>query len=210
VRSERCGTVLARERLEVGAAAILGRPLTERQADLSNKYLELLVKWQRSQRLIGSADPGWIVDHIFLDSLLFIRLLPPGAKRILDVGSGAGVPGVPLKIGLPDAALTLLESRAKRVSFLSAVVRELGLRDCEVLHARLHAIRDVRGSQYDAVVMRCTADPTALRDTALSLLIRGGALIASGPPKRRPVSTGEWREVEGPSGPRLFWICQRT
>src|SRR5207249_905098 len=96
-----------------------------------------------------------------------VRLLPPGARRILDVGSGAGVPGVPLKIVLADAALTLLEARAKRVSFLAAVVRELGLLQCEVLNARLDAIRGDRAGHYDAVVMRCAGDPTTLYEAAL-------------------------------------------
>jgi len=65
--------------------------------DQSAKYLALLVKWQRTQRLIGSSDPDWIVDHILLDSLLFTRVVPETTRSILDVGSGAGVPGVPLR-----------------------------------------------------------------------------------------------------------------
>jgi len=167
-----------------------------------------LLKWQRSQRLVGSSDPDWIVDHVMLDSLLFVRLLPPAARRILDVGSGAGVPGVPLRIVLADAALTLLEARAKRVSFLSAVVRELGLRECEVLNARLEAIRADRAGHYDAVVMRCAGDPTTLYEAALPVLRPGGIVIASGPPRSRRIPVGAWREVDGPLGRRLFWTYQ--
>jgi len=204
----RSRTALAPESLRAGAAAILGRPLTEPEADLFKKYLELLLKWQRSQRLVGSSDPDWIVDHILLDSLLFLRLLPSGARRILDVGSGAGVPGVPLKIVLADAALTLLEARAKRVSFLSAVVRELGLRECEVLNARLEAICENRARHYDAIVMRCAGDPTTLYEAAIPVLRPGGVVIASGPPKARRIPVGAWLEVDGPRGRRLFWTYQ--
>jgi len=190
----------------MGVAAILGRPLTDAEADQFQKYLELLLKWQKSQRLVGSSDPGWIVDHIFLDSLLFMQLLPPAVRRILDVGSGAGVPGIPLKIVLANAAFTLLEARVKRVSFLSAVVRELGLRGCEVLHGRLETIRGARAGRYDAVVMRCAGDPTALYEVAAPVLEPGGIVIASGPPKPRRTRIGDWCEVEGPLGRRLFWV----
>ena len=168
----------------------------------------MLLKWQRSQRLVGSSDPHWIVDRIMLDSLLFVRLLPADARRILDVGSGAGVPGVPLKIVLADAALTLLEARAKRISFLSTVVRELGLRACEVLNGRLEAIHEGRAGHYDAVVMRCAGDPTTLYEAALPVLRPGGVVIASGPPKSRRIAVGSWQEVDGPRGRRLFWTYQ--
>jgi 16S rRNA (guanine527-N7)-methyltransferase len=206
----RSGTALAPETLSAGARAILGRPLTDPEAERFSKYLELLITWQRSQRLVGSSDPGWIVDHIILDSLLFDPLLPTGSDRILDVGSGAGVPGVPLKIVRARAAFTLLEARAKRVSFLSTVVRELALDGCEVLNSRLEAITFDRRDGYDAVVMRCAGDPAALQAAALPLLRRGGLMIASGPPRPRRGSGGDWREVDGPLGRRLFWTAQRT
>jgi 16S rRNA (guanine527-N7)-methyltransferase len=204
----RSGTVLAPERLRTGAAAILGRPLSDLEADLFDKYLQLLLKWQRSQRLVGSADPDWVIDHILLDSLLFVRLLPSGVRRILDVGSGAGVPGVPLKIVLADTAVTLLEARAKRVSFLSAVVRELALRECEVVNARLETMRAQRSGTFDAVVMRCAGDPATVSATAIDMLRSGGVVIATGPPKSRQTTIGSWQEVDGPRGPRLFWVSQ--
>ena len=168
------------------------------------------MKWQKSQRLVGSADPDWITDHIVLDSLLFTRLLPSTAQRILDVGSGAGVPGVPLKIVREHTAFTLLEARAKRISFLSAVVRELALRDCEVLNRRLEAIADEGIARYDAIVMRCAADPTILVPIAARLLRPAGVIIASGPPTRRPSRGGAWVEVDGPLGTRRFWTTQQT
>jgi 16S rRNA (guanine527-N7)-methyltransferase len=168
----------------------------------------LLIKWQRSQRLVGSSDPDWIVDSIVLDSLLFTRLIPETARSILDVGSGAGVPGVPLKIVLPESTVTLLEARAKRVSFLSAVIRELRLSECEVVHGRLETLAAADGRRYDAVVMRCAGDPSAFYPSAAKLLAPGGVIVASGPPRRRPISRGEWREVDGPLGRRLFWVAQ--
>jgi len=168
-----------------------------------------LIKWQRSQRLIGSADPDWIIDHILLDSLLFTRLLPSSAKRIIDIGSGAGVPGIPLKIVLEPRSFTLLEARAKRVSFLSAVVRELELRNCEVKTGRLERMAAERGTAFDAAVLRCTGNPAELQAAAFQVLQPGGFMVAAGPPGRRAVATGEWIEVRGPTGRRLFWTSRK-
>ena len=137
-----------------------------------------------------------------------MRLLPAGVRRVLDVGSGAGVPGVPLKIVRAETAVTLLEARAKRVSFLSAVVRELALHECEVVNARLETMRAQRPGDFDAIVMRCAGDPTTISATATSMLRPGGVVIASGPPRSRQTVTGAWREVDGPRGRRLFWVHQ--
>src|SRR4030095_4695568 len=67
----------------------------------------------------------WIVEHLFLDSLLFLRLVPSTARSLADIGSGAGMPGVPIRIVRSDAEVTLVESRRRRASFFSALVREL-------------------------------------------------------------------------------------
>jgi 16S rRNA (guanine527-N7)-methyltransferase len=189
------------------AAQILDRQLSDLEADQLRKYLHLLIKWQRSQRLIGSSEPGWIIDHIILDSLLFTRLLPSSAARIIDIGSGAGVPGIPLSIVLEPRSFTLLEARAKRVSFLSAVVRELELRNCAVKAGRLESMAADQGSSFDAAVLRCTGNPVEVQVEAFQLLKPGGLMIASGPPARRTTAIGEWTEVEGPIGRRLFWTA---
>jgi 16S rRNA (guanine527-N7)-methyltransferase len=120
------------------------------------------------------------------------------------------VPGVPLKVVLSGTAFTLLEARAKRISFLSTVVRELALHDCEVLHARIEDVAPGREGRFDAVVMRCAGDPADLQPSALRLLRPGGVMIASGPPRRRGTAAGHWREVDGPLGRRQFWIAQET
>lgn len=169
-----------------------------------------MIKWQRSQRLVGSAEPDWIVDHIVLDSLLFARLLPSTTDRILDIGSGAGVPGIPLKIVNERISFTLLEARAKRVSFLSAVVRELALEHCEVLNKRLEDVAKERAVSYDAAVLRCAGDPAELIDAALPVLKPGAVMIAAGPPRRRATRRGDWIEVEGPRGNRLFWVARKA
>ena len=168
-----------------------------------------MIKWQRSQRLIGSAEPDWIIDHIVLDSLLFTRLLPYSAERIIDIGSGAGVPGIPLRIVLEPRLFTLLEARAKRASFLSAVVRELQLQNCEVKTGRLESMAAERGAPYDVAVLRCTGNPAEMQAATFQVLKPGGLMIASGPPSRRPTAAGDWIEVQGPDGMRLFWTARK-
>ena len=205
----RLETALAPERLRRGAAQILDRQLSDLETDRLCKYVDLLIKWQRGQRLIGSAEPNWIIDHIVLDSLLFARLLPSFAKRIIDIGSGAGVPGIPLKIVLEPRSFVLLEARAKRVSFLSAVVRELELRACEVRAGRLESIAAERGALFDAAVLRCTGNPAGMQTMTFQALKPGGLMIAAGPPTRRTTATGEWIEVDGPNGRRLFWTSRK-
>src|SRR5918992_1358518 len=116
-----------RKALAGGAREILGRPLSQSEAALFYKYMTLLIKWSSTHRMIGWAEPLWIVENLFLDSLLFLRILPPDIRSVMDLGAGAGIPGIPLKIVCSELHVTLLEARRRRAFFLSTVVRELGL-----------------------------------------------------------------------------------
>lgn len=193
--------------LREGARLVLARPLTEPEVESFGQYLRLLIKWQRVQRLVGSSDPLWIVDNLFLDSLLFLKVLPEAVGSILDLGSGPGVPGIPIKIVRPRIGLTLVESRRRRASFLSAVVRELRLADVTVLHMRAEELIK-EGRQLDAVVMRCAGDLDSLFRVARGLLKHGGVIVASGPPAERPLEHGRWIRVPGahPDSVRLFAV----
>jgi len=187
----------ALEALASGAASILARPLTGGELESFDKYLKLLQKWQKSQRLVGATEPRWIVENLFLDSLLFTRVLPAYVRSLADVGSGAGLPGIPLKIVRPDMRVALIESRAKRASFLSAAIRELGLRDVEVLAGRVEEFVVARRQAFDAAVMRCAGDFHRIARTVAVLVMPHGPVIASGPPKDRRLEVGEWIEVAG-------------
>jgi 16S rRNA (guanine527-N7)-methyltransferase len=195
----------AAARLASGAATALGRPLTDRETDDMIKYLNLLIKWHRSQRLVSSAEPAWIVDNVLLDSLLFTRALPAGVSDLCDVGSGAGIPGIPLKIVLPALNVTLIEARQRRASFLAAVVRELALSRCRIISSRLEQVADELAGTFDAVVMRCAGSLADLLPPVTRLLRPGGFVVASGPPRASPLPIGEWLEVKGPRGPRRLW-----
>ena len=93
------------------------------QADLFQRYMELLLEWNEKMNLTAITDPAEIVEKHFVDSLSLLSLYQPkqGAK-LIDVGTGAGFPGIPLKIMRPDLKLTLLDSLNKRLNFLKAVL----------------------------------------------------------------------------------------
>lgn len=197
--------------LRRGAQEILGRPLTTEQARQFLKYLELLVKWQKVQRLVGSTDPASIVEDLVLDSLLFVRVLPPSPARILDLGSGAGLPGIPLSIVLPAVSVTLVEARQKRASFLSTAVRELGLRTVKVVGARAEDLPPELDRSFDAVVMRCAGRLAEVMPLAARFVAPGGSVVAAGPPVPEPLAEGEWANVARPDrrGDRLFAVLRR-
>src|SRR5207244_11410553 len=127
-------------RLARGAASILGRDRVGGETVRFNKYLELLIKWNSKHRIIGSTDPTWLADHLLLDSLVFLHVIPPTVKCLVDIGSGAGLPGLPIKIVRPDIRMLLVESRQRRASFLKTAVRELELVDVEILSERVLSV----------------------------------------------------------------------
>jgi 16S rRNA (guanine527-N7)-methyltransferase len=195
----------ALDALAVGAPWALDRPLLPAELDAFGKYLTLLVKWQKTQRLVGSADPHWIVENLFLDSLLFLRVLPSEVATLADLGSGAGIPGIPIKIVRPHLDVTLVESRARRASFLSAVVRELALTGTRVLADRLERQPAGQALIVDAVVMRCAGDLRRLAAVACSIARPGGVVVAAGPPEPVDIPGVEWVAVSQPTGNRRWF-----
>ncbi len=198
--------------LSRGSRALLGRSLTDTEQALFLKYLDLLTKWQKSHRLIGSHDLAWIVENLILDSLLFLQVLPSSVSSVLDFGSGAGVPGIPIKIVKPDVKLILVESRRRRASFLSTVVRELGIEDTRVIAGRVEEFMGDLAGSIDAVVMRCAGDPEILFPTAAQLVSASGIVVASGPPEPKPTALGQWLTVEDRARgrPRSFLVYRHT
>ena len=185
------------EALSRGAEAPLGRRLTDKEQENFGKYLTLLVKWQKSHRLVGSDDPMWIVEHLFLDSLLFLKILRPSCRKLADIGSGAGLPGLPIKIVRNDLEVVLIESRRRRAMFLNSVVRDLKLEGIRVLEGRIESLPSELNGSFDAAVMRCAGDIEEMIPAAAVLVTDSGVVVASGPPKPRPLSIGEWATVPG-------------
>ena len=109
------------------ARVLSGRALDVEARRQFSRYLELLLLWNRAQNLTGFGSPPEIVRGLFEDSLLFLPLLPDRPLRVVDIGAGAGIPGMPLRIIDERIEVTLIESKRKRVSFLKTLRRELGL-----------------------------------------------------------------------------------
>ncbi|HHQ14935.1 MAG TPA: 16S rRNA (guanine(527)-N(7))-methyltransferase RsmG, partial [Chromatiales bacterium] len=118
----------------------LGISSTSEQLDRSLGFIELISKWNRIDNLTAITDPAQMVVYHLLDSLSIHPYLP-GARRVLDVGSGAGLPGIPLATFNPATAFTLLDAAAKRVRFMRHAVAALGLDNVEVVQARAETFR---------------------------------------------------------------------
>src|SRR5207237_2657918 len=124
------------EALSTASLPGLDRSLTTPEGELIHKYLKILTKWQRSHRFVGSTNYEWMIENVIIDSIAFLTQVPPQARAIADVGSGAGIPGIPIAIVRPDIQVALIESRRRRISFLSTVTRELALSTVQVHAAR--------------------------------------------------------------------------
>ena len=164
---------------------LASRPASAEDRQRFTRYLELLVEWNRVHGLTGLKDPRGIVHGLFVDSLLFLPQLPARPLRLVDIGSGAGIPGLPLHLIDPRIEATLVEARQKRVSFLRTVRRELGLETVRLVDSRAEdAIREdpELGGRYDVAVARAVT-PTAPFLAMCRLWLKpGGRIVISGPP----------------------------
>lgn len=162
--------------------ALTGRAPRAVETQRFGRYLRLLMEWDRIHRLTAIRSADGIVTGLFQDSLLFLAHLPSGSIRMADLGTGPGIPGIPLRIMRDDIRLTVVESRRKRVSFLSALKRELELTDLVVLEGRAEELVKFQdlAEGFDVVVARAVG--ISLLPIAMSYLRPGGLFLAGGPP----------------------------
>jgi 16S rRNA (guanine527-N7)-methyltransferase len=147
------------------------------------RYLEELKKWNRAYSLTGLRTDREIVIKHFLDSCLYLKALEgTGSFRVADVGSGAGFPGVPLKILRPEAEVLLIEPSGKKAAFLRHIVRTLGLRGVDVLERRLEEVLEV---QVDAALTRALFKAGQFRLRASHIVRQGGLFVLSKGPRVR-------------------------
>jgi len=131
-------TALHAEELQQGARE-LGVDLTEQQQAQLLDYLALLIKWNKAYNLTAVRDPDEMVSRHLLDSLSVVPFVAEAGDNWLDVGSGGGMPGIPLAILFPERRFTLLDSNGKKTRFLTQVKLELKLGNLEVIHSRVEA-----------------------------------------------------------------------
>jgi 16S rRNA (guanine527-N7)-methyltransferase len=137
-------------------------------------YLDLLVKWNEKINLTSEKTPSEILQRHIFDSLQYARVISPN-DNIMDIGSGAGFPGVPLKIVYPSLALTLVESQRKRCSFLEVVVFNLSFQNTSVVNERAEKISPK--PRVDVVILRAVSDIKTCLDLAVSFLVKGGKVV---------------------------------
>lgn len=165
---------MSQDEFLIDAASSLGLALDLGQAAMCRNFLAELYRWNRRAGLTNIRAEDGPRLHL-LDSLAVVPLIE-GVVSLADLGSGAGLPGIPLSIALPALRVTLVESRPIRCSFLREVKRKLGLDNVDVLEqdaARLEA----RGLHFDGVVSRAFRSPGRLLPMARGLLESGGRLV---------------------------------
>lgn len=153
------------ESLRAGLAQLPGPALDAGQIDGLLAYLDLLARWNRAYNLTAIRDPAEMVTRHLLDSLAVLPWIPDG--RLLDAGSGAGLPGIPLAIARRPLQVTLLDSAGKKVRFLNHVCRELRLGNAAPLQARLETFE--AEAPFDAIVSRAFASLAAFAMAARHL-----------------------------------------
>jgi 16S rRNA (guanine527-N7)-methyltransferase len=169
-----------RRTLERGAAE-LGVALLQEQLDQFDRYLAELQKWNRRINLTAAKTPDELVTRHVLDSLAGLTVLNalPSGSHIADLGSGAGFPGLPIKIARPDFKMTLIEPRQKRAAFLTTVCALLKVQNMDIVEINVDPKRTPPGlvGRFDAVLMRAVADPQVAKDLATPLLKAGGMIV---------------------------------
>jgi 16S rRNA (guanine527-N7)-methyltransferase len=171
------------------------RGLTPAPAQLERllQYVEFVLHWRRFLNLTGLREPERIIDVLVGESLDFLqRALLPDAAHVLDLGTGAGVPGVPLAICAPDLRLTLLDRSQKKITFLRHIVPRLSLDTCQPVCSTAEELarRLSPAQRFDVVMARGVGRVTHLLRLAAPLLSPGGRLLL-----RKPQSTPELQEA---------------
>ncbi len=137
-------------------------------------YAALLEKWNRTYNLTAIRDPRKTMTHHMLDSLAVLPHLPAG--NTADIGSGGGLPGIPIAIAQPSRSITLNDANAKKAAFLKQATIELALKNARVQEGRVEKWQPQRG--YDVVITRGFSDLAAFAAACRHLLVPGGALLA--------------------------------
>ena len=154
--------------------------LDDEQLNKFQKYLELLVSWNEKMNLTAITEPKEVAVKHFLDSILLLKVIHPKQEaKVVDIGTGAGFPGIPLKIVRPDLSLTLIDSLNKRLLFLAEVCKELGI-SAEILHIRAEegGKKPELREKFDVATARAVAAMNLLSEYCVPYVKTGGIFAA--------------------------------
>jgi len=167
--------------LLVRGADSLGIALSQLQIESFLSYIDLIQFWNSKFNLTAIRSTPLIVRHHFIDSLAIARFTDP-EKRLMDMGSGAGFPGIPLKIISPDKEITLVDAQRKKINFMREVVRALNLKGAEVIEARAEELNPSKNGLFGETVSRAFGSLDQFLQISAGLLTPGGqGLFMSGP-----------------------------
>lgn len=158
---------------------ILGVRFSVEQIDEFYKYMNLLIEWNEKMNLTAITEPKEIILKHFIDSLTILKYIDDNSK-LVDVGTGAGFPGVPLSIMNPTLKITLVDSLNKRLIFLQEVVKELNLKNIEIVHARAEEFGQNKNyrEKFDIATSRAVANLATLSEYLVPLVKIGGKIIS--------------------------------
>lgn len=160
------------KRLEPGLAE-LATPLPAEDRQRLLAFVRLLAKWNAAYNLTAVREPEEMLTRHVLDSLAVLPYLH--GQRVLDIGTGAGLPGIPLAVARPDCVFTLLDANAKKTRFVTQAVGELGLKNVEVVQARVENYRPAE--KFDTLVARAFADTAEILESARHLCAPHGHFL---------------------------------
>lgn len=183
----------------------LGIVLTENQKQQFDKFYELLVEWNKVMNLTGITEYEEVNEKHFVDSLSIVKAIDMNqVSSLIDVGTGAGFPGIPLKIVFPHLKVVLLDSLNKRINFLNTVISELGLKDISTIHGRAEdfAKKTEYREQFDLCVSRAVANLATLSEYCIPYVKKSGMFI--------PYKSGEIDEELEQSKKAIYVLGGKT
>ena len=158
---------------------ILGVRFSVEQIEQFYKYMNLLIEWNEKMNLTAITEPKEIILKHFIDSITILKYIDDNSK-LVDAGTGAGFPGVPLSIMNPTLKITLVDSLNKRLIFLQEVVKELNLKNIEIVHARAEEFGQNKNyrEKFDIATSRAVANLATLSEYLVPLVKIGGKIIS--------------------------------
>ena len=144
------------------------------------QYYELLIEWNKVMNLTAITDLEDVIKKHFIDSLTIVKSICPKNKTIIDVGTGAGFPGIPIKIAFPETNIVLLDSLNKRINFLNEVINQLHLKEVRTIHGRAedYGKNPEYREQFDLCVSRAVANLSSLSEYCIPFVKRDGCFVS--------------------------------